>query len=396
MKDKNPQIALVYDKVNTPYGGAEKVLTALHSIFPDAPLYTSVYGKKADTWSKGIKIQTSWLQNIPYLHHLHQLLTPLFPIAFESFDLSTFDIVISITSSQAKGVITKPNQLHICYMLTPTRYLFSHQDAYMRSQPLLNIPGIKQLTQSVFTYLKNWDVAAAHRPDYLIPISTLVADRITKYYHRPAQQPIYPTLSEVPDPQKTKQTSEYALVISRLVPYKRIDIAVHVAVKRGERLVIVGNGTDFDRLTHLYSDKTYIRQSDQSIYQAVNSHSAKLLIFLGNCSDQEMSDLFTKASLLLMIGEEDFGITALEAAVRDVPVIIHQKSGVAELLGAYATTVADESVTAVNDAWEEISQQKILPIPDKIKERMTTSYFASNFNKVVYDLWHRHQHQALK
>ena len=142
-----PKVALVYDRVNTPFGGAENVLLALHQIYPEAPLYTSVYDPKTAPWAKVFSVRPSFLQKIPFAKRFHRLFAVLMPLAFESFDLVEFDIVISITSAEAKGVLTKPNQLHICYLLTPTRYLWSHAKEYEQHR----LTG--WLRKLVFSYL---------------------------------------------------------------------------------------------------------------------------------------------------------------------------------------------------------------------------------------------------
>src|SRR5258708_2622600 len=171
MKSTSPKVALVYDRVNTHYGGAENVLLALHQIYPSAPLYTSVYNPQTATWAKVFDVRTSFLQKFPFAKKFHRLYVALMPLAFESFDLSEFDIVISISSAEAKGVLTKPNQLHVCYLLTPTRYLWSHAEEYQKDWLTGPIRAL------IFNYLRWWDQSAALRPDIFIPISQLVAER---------------------------------------------------------------------------------------------------------------------------------------------------------------------------------------------------------------------------
>jgi len=172
------KVAIVYDRVNK-WGGAERVLLVLHKMFPDAPLYTSVYDEKSAPWA-GVfpKIITSFLQYLPFAKNNHELLPFLMPLAFESFDFSGFDLVISVTSEAAKGIITKPETLHVCYCLTPTRYLWSHHDQYFKNTIF------KILSKPFIVYLKKWDKIAAQRPDRMIAISTEVKNRIKKYYQR--------------------------------------------------------------------------------------------------------------------------------------------------------------------------------------------------------------------
>ena len=176
--------AIVYDRVNK-WGGAERVLLALHEMFPDAPLFTSVYSPEKATWAASFsEVTTSFLNKIKYLRTRNQLIPYLMPIAFETFDFTGYDLVISVTSEAAKGVITKPPTLHICYCLTPTRYLWSHYNSYFKGPSL-------QVTKPVVSYLRYWDKIAAQRPDVMVGISTEVQNRIKKYYERESEL-IYP------------------------------------------------------------------------------------------------------------------------------------------------------------------------------------------------------------
>lgn len=225
--------ALVYDRVNK-WGGAERVLLALHELFPKAPLYTAVYNPKTAPWADVFpKVIPSFLQNLPFAKTRHDLYAPLMPIAFESFDFSEYDLVISLTSEASKGVITKPGTFHICYCLTPTRYLWSGYEFYFDTQLK------RSLFAPIVSYLKVWDRIAAQRPDIMVGISKTVVGRIKKYYGRSAKL-IYPPVelkvppirqaqgkwvSKVP---QVSQANDYFLVVSRLVPYKKIDLAVEV------------------------------------------------------------------------------------------------------------------------------------------------------------------------
>src|SRR5579883_623792 len=222
------KVALVYDRINK-WGGAERVLLALHEIFPDAPLYTSVYNPELAPWAKDFTVKTSFLQNFPYASSHHEMLATLMPIAFESFSFDEYDLVISVTSEAAKGIITPPHTKHICICLTPTRYLWSGYDTYFSNSTF------KLLTKPIVQYLRTWDKTVAQRPDAYIAISEEVQRRIKKYYERDSVV-IYPPLSltshVAPFKKKRKHilrkktTGNYFLIVSRLVPYKRVDIAV--------------------------------------------------------------------------------------------------------------------------------------------------------------------------
>src|ERR1700689_2440230 len=168
------RVALVYDRINK-WGGAERVLLALHKLFPKAPIFTSVYSPKKAPWADDMDIHPSFLQKYPHAISHHELYPFLMPIAFERFSFTEYDLVISLTSEAAKGIITKPGTRHICYCLTPTRYLWSGYKEYFKD-PTLNI-----LAAPVVSYLKKWDKVAAKRPDKFIAVSKEVQGRIKEY-----------------------------------------------------------------------------------------------------------------------------------------------------------------------------------------------------------------------
>src|ERR1035437_5789981 len=180
------KVALVYDRVNK-WGGAERVLLAFHKILPQADLYTSVYNKEKASWAKVFNVKTSFLQNFPFAKSSHQLFATLMPVAFESLNFDGYDLVISVTSESAKGIITKPGTLHICYCLTPNRYLWSSYNDYFKNRLL------RFFSKPAVLYLRTWDKIASQRPDEYIAISTAVKNRIKKYYERDSVI-IYPPL----------------------------------------------------------------------------------------------------------------------------------------------------------------------------------------------------------
>jgi glycosyltransferase involved in cell wall biosynthesis len=302
--------AIVYDRVNK-WGGAERVLLALHEIFPDAPLYTSVYDPKGAPWAKVFpEIKTSFLQKIPFIKSVHELFGWLMPIAFESFNFDKYDLVISVTSESAKGIITKPHTLHICYCLTPTRYLWSSHDYYFKNPPVYFkiFPFFWTISRPFVAYLKNWEIRAAKRPDKIIAISSEVKKRIKKYYKRDSEiifPPVNTTLlySNVV---KRKSIGKYYLVVNRLVPYKRVDLVVSTFNRLELPLVIVGTGSEKNKLTR---------------------NAMPNIKFVGKVSEDELSKYYQNAKALIMPQEEDFGIVAVEAQSHGVPVIAFKKGG---------------------------------------------------------------------
>ncbi|MBI4117199.1 MAG: glycosyltransferase, partial [Parcubacteria group bacterium] len=226
------KIALVHDYL-TQLGGGERVLAEFCEMFPEAPIFTLIYDdKRTDGVFKNKKIYTSFLQKIPGSKKYFRGFVWLMPLAVEQFDFFDFDIVISVSHSFGKGIITKPSTKHICYCLTPTRYLWHY-------------PGLpfKLISQPILSYLRNWDYQAARRPDYFIACSENVRQRIKKYYNRESEV-IYPPV----DTGKfyiSNEPKDYFLMVGRLVPYKRFDIAIEAFSKMPqERLMIIGDGPE--------------------------------------------------------------------------------------------------------------------------------------------------------
>lgn len=327
MISSQTKIALVYDRANTRFGGAETVLLALKKLYPQADLLTAVYHPKHATWAKTFKVIPSFLQKIPLAKKHHRLFLPLMPLAFEALDLNHYKIIISVTSAEAKAVITRNDQLHVCYLLSPPRYLYHYQENYWQSQKLLRWPIIKSLAKTILAYLKKYDQLAAQRPDVIIPIAEVVKNRINKYYPGLASYPvIYPPadvtafqkIIEKNTEQKQLADRPYYLVVSRLVPYKNIDLAIQACVKNHRQLIIVGDGPEKKPLHQLANKLT-------------SAHSQQI-IWRKNASQTELSQLYGHAQALLMPGLDDFGLTALEANLHGLPVIINRHSGAAEVL----------------------------------------------------------------
>lgn len=322
------KIALVYDRLNK-WGGAERILLALHKLFPDAPLYTSVYDKKKAPWalrfnSGQAKIKTSFLQKFPFASSSHELFATLMPIAFESFSFDEYDLVISVTSEAAKGIITKPGTKHICYCLTPTRYLWSGYDGYFKN------PLLKFISKSVVGYLRFWDKIAAQRPDAYIAISKEVQSRIRKYYGRESEV-VYPPLMlrgpvtrflPASAPSSILKNDEvravwsppspatpYFLVVSRLVPYKKIDLVIKAFNKLKLPLKIIGTGSQMREL---------------------KSIAGSNIELLGNLTDKELVRYYSECRALVFPGLEDFGLTILEVQSFGKPVIAFKGGGALE------------------------------------------------------------------
>lgn len=300
------KVALVYDRINK-WGGAERVLLVLHKLFPDAPLYASVYDEENASWAKVFKIHPSFLQKIPGAKRLHEFFAPLMPIAFETFDFDEFDVVISVTSEAAKGLITHPKTLHICLCLTPTRYLWSGYQEYFRN------PIMKFLSAPVVSYLKVWDRIASQRPDYYVAISNNVADRVQTYYNRESEI-LYPPVSLGGSGKSKVESSPYFLLVSRLsrlTAYKRVDMAIAAANTLKIPLKIVGAGRDIEYFRNMAGDTVEV---------------------VGGVSDEELSEYYSNCQALISPGVEDFGLVMAEAQAHGKPVISYRRGGALEII----------------------------------------------------------------
>ena len=299
-------VALVYDRVNK-IGGAERVLLSLHELFPDAPLYTAVYDSKRASWAKVFQVKPTWINLIPLAKTNHELFPWLTPFAFESIDFDDFDLVITVTSAEAKSIITKPKTKHICYCLTPTRYLWSGFNFYS------NKAGISSFFLKLFApMLRKWDLVASTRPDYMIAISARVAKRIKQYYKRSVDAVIYPPVQTDIFVASLKSRNDYYLYVSRLVPYKRPDIVIDSFNKKGYPLVVVGTGSEKNNL---------IKRAKGSI------------TFAGSTvSDSELLEFYQHCRAFVFAGDEDFGIVAAEAQSCGKPVIAYKASGMSEIV----------------------------------------------------------------
>ncbi len=303
------KIAIVYDWIDK-WGGVERLLLTLHEMFPEAHWYTSYYDKKSAPWAEKLRIQTSYIQHLPsFIKKSRVLSSVLYPYAFESFDLSTYDVVISVTSSFTKSVITKPQTKHICYLLTPPRYLWGMTDEYLTGwKKVVSAPFLRQL--------REWDYIAAQRPDVILTLSEHVAERCVHYYHRKADV-VYPPFDveywlNIKKNIKEKTTGNkqnYYLMVGRMEQYKKMDLVIRAFNTSKRKLIIVGKGTQQQKLKQIASTQ---------------------IQFIERATDQELAEYYTNAQALILPQEEDFGYVSLEAQVFGCPIISYQKSGIVE------------------------------------------------------------------
>ncbi|MFQ5808529.1 MAG: glycosyltransferase [Armatimonadota bacterium] len=298
------RLAIVHDYLNQ-YGGAERVVEAFHRIYPSAPIFTSLYdaGKMPDSFAQA-DVRTSFLQHVPLSMSAPKLLLPLYPMAFESLDVRGYEAVLSSSSAFGKGVITDPETPHICYCHTPMRFAWRYHDYMERegySAPMRWVLAV------IIGRLRAWDLRTAGNVDYFVANSHTVARRIDRAYRRDAHV-IHPPV-ECARFRPAESGADFFLIVSRLRAYKRIDIAVAAFNQLGLPLRIVGDGNHRGRLQHI---------------------AAPNIQFLGRLPDADVAELFSQCRALIFPGEEDFGITPLEAHAAGRPVIAYEAGGALE------------------------------------------------------------------
>lgn len=315
------KLALVHSWLNQ-YGGAERVLEAVHALYPGAPVYTSMYDPpRMPPAYRQWDIRVSFLDLLPGIHAHHQRYLPLYPLGFEAFDLAGYQAVLSISSAFAHGVVPRPETFHLCYCLTPPRFLWNTKE-YLNREAVPK--GMRALLGPLLLYLRAWDRRAAARVDAFVAISTAVQRRVARVYGREAAIIHPPVAVEAFKPEPRQEREDFYLIVSRLVPYKRIDLAVAAFNELGWPLVIVGEGRD---------------------RPALEAQAKDNVRFLGRLADAEVRRLLPRARGFVFPGWEDFGITPVEANAAGVPVIAYRAGGVLDTVIEGETGVLFEPQT---------------------------------------------------
>jgi glycosyltransferase involved in cell wall biosynthesis len=335
-------------------GGAERVAAAMHDSFPTAPIYTTVaLPHRLPKELRGADIRTSAMQWLPGMEQRFRQYFMLYPFAVEHFDLSEFDLIFSSSSGYAKGVHRRSNAIHVCYCHTPMRWVWRYDDYVARE----NFGRVaKSLLPLSMWGLKKWDLRAARQPNYYIANSRLVAQRIKQVYGR--ESIVIPPPIEVERFQMSAQVDDYYLVLSRLVPYKRIDLAIEACQRLGRRLMIIGDGPDRERLEKLAGPTTE---------------------FLGRQPDSVVNHYASRCRALLFTGEEDFGMVPLEVNAAGRPVIAFRGGGAIETVveghtGLFFNKPTSASlVTAIEDFESRSWNQQMMR---RHAERFDRSVFA--------------------
>ena len=361
---KDPKIAIVCDWL-TNRGGAERVIYAIHQMFPDAPIYTTLFNKNLHEF-KNAKIITSYLQKIPFASKRHQFFLPLMPQIFESFNLDEYDIVISSSHACAKGIITKPKTLHVCYCHSPMRYVWDNAKTYIKEYEMN--PILKFIAKPFLHRIRLWDKLAAARPDHYISNSEFIKEKIKKFYKRDSEV-IHPPV----DTQKFQISNEpktYYLAIGRLTPYKKFSLLLDVFNGLNEKLIIVGKGVEYKKL---------------------KSMASKNIEFLGHVSESELANLYANAKALIFPQEEDFGITPLEAMASGTPVIAYKAGGALETVipGVTGIFFDKQDPISIEAAIYKFEKMHDKFDPEKIKKH-AEKFSIENFAVKISDFLTRH------
>jgi glycosyltransferase involved in cell wall biosynthesis len=321
-------------------GGAERVAEAMHDSFPSAPMFTTVaLPQSLPKRLRAADIRTSALQHLPAMDRKFRHYFMLYPFAIEHFDLSPYDLIFSSSSGYAKGVRRRRNAIHVCYCHTPMRWVWRYDDYVAREK--FN-GGVRTLLPLLLWGLRKWDLRASQQPNYYIANSQLVAQRIKKIYGRESH--VIPPPIDVNRFHMSNDIDDYYLVLSRLMPYKRIDIAIEACKRMNRRLIIIGDGPDRERLEKLADDR---------------------IEFLGRQSDGVVNYYLARCRALLFPGEEDFGMSPLEANAAGRPVIAYHAGGAVETViegktGVFFDQADSSSLSTAIEQFESMHWSQIL------------------------------------
>ena len=362
------KVAIVHDWLVN-YGGAERVVEELLKIYPDADIFTLVYNrKKMASHFAPKKVHTSFVQKIPFSSKLYTKLLSLMPKAFESFDFSNYDLIISSSSSCAKGIITPTSSTYIAYIHSPMRYAWDlYFDYFKRSGFLTRFFMKRQMPK-----IRQWDFISSQRIDNIVANSSYIARRIKKFWGRDSQV-IYPPVDTKRLGWNGKQSENFYVVFSRFVSYKRIDLAISACGELGKKLVVIGSGSQEKELKKLAS----------------KYHNSEIT-FTGRISDEEVKDCLQRCKALIFCAEEDFGIIPVEAQACGRPVIAFKKGGALETVKENVTGIFFEEqethsvVNAINK-FEELYDKNTFS-PQTICEHaqnFSAEKFQNNIKQLV-------------
>ncbi len=363
------RVALVHDWLTGMRGG-EMVIEELCRMFPEADLFTLIHiPGRVSKLIENRRISESPIAKLPLGRRWFRCYLPLFPMAIESFDLNGYDLVISTSHCVAKGVIPAPNALHVAYIHTPMRYVWDLRSDYIGAKRL-NLPA-RAIAGIVAHYLRSWDVSSAARVDEFVANSNWVSSRIKKYYRRDASV-VYPPVS-IERFSPGSGGGGYFLIVSALVPYKRVDIAVEAFSRLRKKLVVVGDGPERRRLKHLAGSNVK---------------------FTGSVSPEELVELYRNSEALIYPGIEDFGIVLVEAQACGRPVIAFKGGGALETVitdGDKPTGVFfnEQSSQSLIDTLTDFEPRRYDPAVIRLNaERFKRERFLTEMTDLIHKAWH--------
>ena len=365
-----PRIALVHDWLNQ-IGGAEDVLDALAGCYPGSPIYTSIFAPShMPSHYQDWDIRTLWLDRLPAIHRHHQAYLPCYPIAWNNLKIRDYDVILSNKSGFCHCLRFSPESLHICYCLAPTRYIWQLEE-YLAGENLGD--KARRLLGPLTRLIRTWDYAAAQRVSHFIAISSAVQARIRRYYNRESDIIFPPVDTDRFQPRPAEELEDYFLVVSRLIPYKRIDLAVRAATELGLPLKIAGAGRDRGRLEAIAGDTVE---------------------FLGYVPDEELPSLMSKCKALIFPGLEDFGITPVQAQAAGRPVIAFCGGGALDTVipGVTGEFFSELSVESLKATWHNIETEAYNP--ERIRRhalQFDKRVFVKRISAYIDQAWTAHQ-----
>lgn len=342
--------------------GGEKVLKAIHDIYPDATIFTNVHDPARTPMFAGADIRTSFVQKLPFATSLYQNYLPFMPSALEALDLNDYDLVISSESGPAKGVVTRPGSTHVCYVHSPMRYVWNMYPEYLRRSNL----AVRTVFPFVANYMRMWDVTSSARVDHIVSNSHNVAARVRRYWGR-GSDVIHPPVEIDAYRMSTKHDGFY-LYVGELVDYKRADILIDAFAKMKRRLVVIGGGG---------KDTAELEKRGNGA-----------VTFLGRVDQATLADHYARARAVMFAAEEDFGIVPLEAMASGKPVIAYDAGGARESVihGKTGLFFPEQTPEAVTRAVEEFEANESRFDPAAIRahaETFATPVFKAKFKAYV-------------
>lgn len=357
------KIAVVHDYF-IQMGGAEKVAEEIHKIFPNAPMFTTVDKRRElPAVLRNAPVHTSFMQNLPRIQNNFRHYFALYPLAVESLNLKDFDLILSSSSGYAKGVRKRRGAIHICYCHTPMRWVWRYDDYAAREQ----FNGLKRFVlPPILSGLRRWDLRAAEQPDFYIANSENVARRIKEIYGR--ESIVIPPPIEVERFLPNEPDDDFYLVLSRLVGYKKIDLAIEACKKLNRRLVVIGDGSDRKRLEKLAGKNTE---------------------FLGRQPDEVVAKYASRCRALIFPGEEDFGMVPLEINASGRPVIALRAGGALETVienktGMFFDEQTADSLAAAIEEFESLSWNR--QIMRQHAEKFDNQVFIERINNFLQNV----------